>query len=241
MNFSIWQLNGTCQIWLVWLHKSILGNNKLSRNLKWSLTFCIHPEKVPASVIPAENSELHSVPKFKRDLRRYFLILRFIFCSLLFCFILFCFMNLFPFWSFCRCLIASGSDYKSFDVKFSMKDEPGKAIFAHKAILAQRSPYFRAVRLLTPSFSSFFLLTSFLPLPSSFTDVHRRNKRKNIIRSGDEWVWTFGFPDGHWVLLHWWCEIHWWLHCCWSIGCREQIMVREERGRGRVRGRRDKK
>eukprot|EP00026_Physarum_polycephalum_P006773 Phypoly_transcript_06825.p1 GENE.Phypoly_transcript_06825~~Phypoly_transcript_06825.p1 ORF type:complete len:567 (+),score=87.26 Phypoly_transcript_06825:171-1703(+) len=44
-----------------------------------------------------------------------------------------------------RSLIASGSDYKSFDVKFIIKDEPGKNIFAHKAILAQRSPYFRAM------------------------------------------------------------------------------------------------
>jgi hypothetical protein len=35
-------------------------------------------------------------------------------------------------------------------VKFIVKDEPGKCIFAHKSILVQRSPYFRAVSFLVP-------------------------------------------------------------------------------------------
>lgn len=53
----------------------------------------------------------------------------------------------------CRALNPSESDYKSFDVKFIIKDE-GKSIMAHKAILSQRSPYFRAVRVAL--FLSFF-------------------------------------------------------------------------------------
>jgi len=44
-----------------------------------------------------------------------------------------------------RSLIASSSDFHSFDVKFVITMEPGKVILAHKAILIHRSPYFSAM------------------------------------------------------------------------------------------------
>eukprot|EP00026_Physarum_polycephalum_P007559 Phypoly_transcript_07622.p1 GENE.Phypoly_transcript_07622~~Phypoly_transcript_07622.p1 ORF type:complete len:507 (+),score=72.21 Phypoly_transcript_07622:131-1522(+) len=79
------------------------------------LVSCIahkYPSSVEHSEIPME-VDTHTIPKFKRDMR--------------------------------RSLIASGSDYRSFDVQFNIKDEPGKFIPAHKAILVHRSPYFRAM------------------------------------------------------------------------------------------------